>query len=264
MLKRKEYFTKILVIFVICVAWLVQEVNGKTNKNNQKDIQSIFLSMNWDINSNEGENINKVNKKQILNIFNELLPEKYDKFEMSEIGDYYFDDVNNDGIYEIIVKMHISAVVDYLSVICKVGNSINVKHFDKSYRIQDIDGDGNKEILTHTFLAYKTWTIGEGNVIWSDIYQWDGKKFVLSNTKFPSFFHKKIAEYKKMLAELEKFNPVEETDKRIKDDIKSGKIKEAEQQKKYDYLLETLQRGKETAIESCQKAIKMAEDVLQK
>jgi len=281
----KKYFPVIALISVSFTICLTQNIEA--HQQNPNNIQNFFLSMNWSVGSETEKNfIGNVSKDQILNLFIEL--DKKDREggkllswkDLKEINDEYRDtleteeekemthliaeyqvyDLNNDGQYELLVSTNISAVVYYLSAICKVGNTIKVKHFDKPYHLEDINKDGTEEILIHTFLAYKTWTIGEGSVVWFDIYQWNGSEFILANNKFPEFYEKKLLDYKETLQKLSNLDPTKEAKRRINNWYKTNE--ENRHKEEYVALAKRLQQGRKEAIEASKKAIERAETVL--
>lgn len=233
MLEKKFLIILALIFFTTC---LTQAVNAENrHQNTPGNMEGLFLSMNWEVGSEEADNfIGKVSDEQIIDLFIEI--EKRDEKEKSDllgssweelkeiqgpetVADHDVKDLNNDGQYEVLIPTGISAVVHYLSVICKIGDSIKVKHFDKPYHLEDVNGDDIEELLIHTFLAYKTWTIGEGTVIWPDIYEWDGSEFNLVNDKFPEYYEEKISEYneniEKLRTEFDPYQRAQETGRSV-------------------------------------------------
>jgi hypothetical protein len=207
-------------------------------------VEKELLSKNWNVGAEKDSNFIAPSKEQFLNLFNESLPGDQAEFYLEEILDYELKDLNKDGIYEIIVPIRFAVTVDFLSVICKVGNAIKIRHFENGYWFEDINNDGKTELLTITGLVVvHADTVEGGTTLWYDVYQWDGSNFELANIKYPEFYKELLAKYNYRIQKLQEFDPYK----------KASETGES---------VEFWQDMKKEDLEGCQEGARMAERVL--
>jgi hypothetical protein len=118
----------------------------------------------------------------------------------AQVGDFEFEDINNDGVYELIVSHDFSGrgFINGIMIIYRTDggfasqgipswNPDNYSGHDFSREIIDLNGDGLKEII-----AYQPITEYEGAVnpmaFWPSVYRWNGKGYIKADEEFSEFY----------------------------------------------------------------------------
>lgn len=110
-----------------------------------------------------------------------------------QIGDFKWVDVDNDGVYELLVTVTVGRFFNDMYIFKNIHNNkiltqtINVwdlKSFDSV--VQDLNSDGVQELLLPVCLT--EYRGARPIAIWTSVYKWNGKELIDSSQDFPKFY----------------------------------------------------------------------------
>jgi len=132
-------------------------------------------------------------KASVAALINKLADPGVEPLKPEEVGEFEFIDLAGDGRCELVMGVSSGPAVSFVWIYWQDHFQALMGLTDFKKGIRDLNGDGKKEIIVHSYLDLAgRRSAGSPTPEWPEVYRLQGEKYVPASKDFPAYYDSEV------------------------------------------------------------------------